>query len=56
MCPFCLATAAYVVAGAVSTVSFTTLAFKMSGRKNTKNESTARITEGRTQDVKIHER
>jgi hypothetical protein len=34
MCPFCISTLGFIVAGALSTGSLATLALKMSGKKN----------------------
>jgi hypothetical protein len=51
MCPFCLATLGYVVAGAVSTGGLTALALKMSRPNNSDNETNSDVRERRSQDV-----
>jgi hypothetical protein len=55
MCPFCVATVGFVVAGAVSTGGLAAWAVKLSRRKNTRNEPMSNVTERSTHDGNQHD-
>jgi hypothetical protein len=55
MCPFCVATVGFAVAGTGSTGGVAALAVKMSRRKNTRSEPMSNVTKRRTQDVNQHD-
>jgi hypothetical protein len=55
MCPLCLTTVGYVVAGAASTGGLAAaLAVKISRRRNARRETPANIDKRSTQHVKQH--
>jgi hypothetical protein len=51
MCPFCISTMGFIVAGAVSTGGLATLALKMSRKKGSSTENTPTSNERSSQDV-----
>ena len=55
MCPFCFASAAYAVAGTVSTGGLAALAVKISRRKSSRDNTRTNVSERSHQYVSQHD-